>query len=118
MNLRPSLIVVSTCALTMTCSAYAQNDASEVTTHQYGSPLQRNLNAAAPSDPNAADAARRCGELAKTYADSIGPQRQNTAAAGSPNYGQDGRNVESETDLAARNRRDDARKAYRDSGCK
>jgi hypothetical protein len=116
MTLRHWFIAVS--AFSFTCGAYAQAGASEITTHQYGSALQRNLNAAiTPPAGTTGDASQRCRELAKTYADSIGPQQRNAAAAGGPINARDGRNVESESDLAARNRRSDAQVAYRDSGC-
>ncbi|WP_322053424.1 hypothetical protein [Paraburkholderia bannensis] len=116
MNFRHALIAIY--AIAMTSGAYAQTGVSDLTPRRYGSPLQQNMNAAtAPASPKGADAARRCGELAKTYADSYSPQSPNYAAVGSPNYGRDGRNYEMDNDLAVRNRREDAENAYRDSGC-
>ncbi len=116
MNFRHRLLALSACALAS--SAYAQTGISDLTPHQYGSPLQQNMNAATtPASPKDADIARRCGELAKTYVDSYSPQSTHYAAAGSPNYGRDGRNYEIDNDLAVRNRRDDAEQAYRDAGC-
>lgn len=116
MNLRYWLIAMS--AIALTSSACAQTGASDLTPRQYGSPLQRNMTAAmTPPAQDAADAARRCGELAYNYANAIGPQAHKSNTVGSPNYGRDGRNVDADNDVAARNRRDDAEKAYLDSGC-
>ncbi|QGZ63685.1 hypothetical protein [Paraburkholderia acidisoli] len=120
MNLRRCLVIISTLStVALTCVAHAQTGSAEGAPHQYGGALQRNLNTVTTSPAaNDADAARRCRDLAKTYVDSLGPQPGNAASVGNPNYGRDGRNVESQTDLQARYRVNDAQQAYGDAGCK